>query len=78
MGRILYLMQIRLLEGLYFFQESIGKNADNKQTSRDLLKRYFYASEIIQKEFEKTKVQKREELVKWGDFLSIRQKIWET
>lgn len=57
-------MQIRLLEGLYFFQESIGQNADNKQTSGDLLKRYFYASEIIQKEFEKTKVQKKEELVK--------------
>ncbi len=56
-------MQIRILQGLYFFHESIGKNADNKQASKDLLKRYFYASEIIAKEFKEAKVKEEEKLI---------------
>lgn len=54
-------MQIRLLQGLYFFQDSTGQNADNKQASMDLLKRYFYASELVKKEFKENNVREREE-----------------
>lgn len=62
-------MQIRLIEGLYFFQDSIGQNSDNKLVAKDLLKRYFYASEIIQKIYKEVIVKKKEEPVKWEDFL---------
>lgn len=54
-------MQIRLLQGLYFFQDSTGQNADNKQASMDLLKRYFYASELLKRAFKESNVIERED-----------------
>ena len=46
-------MQIRTLEGLYFFAEKENEYVlTNKQVSNELLKKYFFASEIIQREIE--------------------------
>ena len=50
-GTILYLMQIRTLEGLYFFAEKENEySTTNKKASGELLKKYFFNSEIIQRE----------------------------
>ena len=57
LGKILFFMQIRTLEGLYFFRE--GSNdyvSSNKKVSNELLKKYFYASEILQREMKKLKI----------------------
>ena len=54
--RILFLMQIRVLEGLYFFQENSNEYVlSRKDVTRELLKKYFFSSEIIQKEMENLK-----------------------
>ena len=45
--KILYFMQIRVLCGLYFFTDKREKNTGNNEAAKDLLKRYFCASEII-------------------------------
>ncbi len=53
MRKVLYLMQIRTLEGLYFFAEKENEYVlTNKQVSNELLKKYFFASEILQREIE--------------------------
>ena len=57
LGKILFFMRIRTLEGLYFFRE--GSNdyvSSNKKVSNELLKKYFYASEILQREMKKLKI----------------------
>lgn len=49
--KILFFMQIRTLEGLYFFQNKIkDENNQNKETSKELLKKYFFNSEVIKNE----------------------------
>lgn len=54
--RILFLMQIRVLEGLYFFQENSNEYVlSRKDVTRELLKKYFFSNEIIQKEMENLK-----------------------
>ena len=61
-GKILFFMQIRILEGLYFFRENPNEYASsNEKVSKELLKKYFYSSEIIQKEVEKLRILEREE-----------------
>jgi len=56
MNEIFYLMQIRLLEGLFFFSERQNEiGTENKKTAEDLLRRYFYASEKIIREIKKKK-----------------------
>lgn len=60
MGKILYLMQIRTLEGLYFFAEKKNEYVStNKQVSNELLKKYFFASAIIQREISFTQALER-------------------
>ena len=61
--KILYLMQIRTLEGLHFFADNMNiYSSNNKQASIDLLKRYFYASEKIQMEMNRINGEKELEL----------------
>lgn len=53
MEKVLYLMQIRTLEGLDFFTKKENEYVStNKQVSNELLKKYFFASVIIQREIE--------------------------
>lgn len=47
--KILYFMQIRVLNGLSFFAEQKNRGEGENEVSKDLLKRYFAANEIIQK-----------------------------
>ena len=78
-GKILFFMQIRILEGLYFFRENPNEYASsNEKVSKELLKKYFYSSEIIQKEVEKLRILEREEQEQWEEFLQIMLKILET
>lgn len=58
--KILYLMQIRTLDGLHFFNQKIKKDVSaNKQVSKELLKKYFYSSEIIQREMDNVKTSEK-------------------
>ncbi len=59
--KILYLMQIRILEGLYFFAEQPSQyTSGNRQASYGLLKRYFFSSELLQHQLDKFKSQDKE------------------
>ena len=61
-GKILYFMQIRVLEGLHFFSDPTNPYvSSNKKVAKDLLKRYFFTSEKIQREIDKINERKEEE-----------------
>lgn len=50
--KILFLMQIRLLEGLNFFASKNEYSDNNRKISNDLLRRYFFAEEEIRRKLE--------------------------
>lgn len=53
---ILYLMQIRLIEGLHFFIDKSNAYVQaNKEMTMDLSKKYYFAYEILKKEKSKSK-----------------------
>lgn len=57
--KILFYMQIRLLEGLHFFQQKIEKEHSNREISKALMKKYYYSSELIQKEIKKAQTKNK-------------------
>lgn len=60
LDRILYLMQIRTLEGLHFFIEKNDKsNLKENPVVNDFIKRYFIANRTI--EFEREKIRERKD-----------------
>ena len=59
-GKILYFMQVRLLEGLHFFQQRVNGNPENKSISIVLRKKYFLANELLRREIENIHIKDNE------------------
>ena len=56
LNTIFYFMQIRLIEGLHFFADKSNTFVQaNKKIANELLRKYFYAIEVLKRELNKSK-----------------------